>query len=169
MLALSLLLCAAGVKAMLGFKIEAIKISDKQAFCSDNCAFEGAYFLNDGRVCAVKELVVQLNTAGLESPEPYKYTCAEAALTKGDRSTRPRKNGEEPRKCLLEDIDESSGLPGGIQCALDRFAGDGVELRLVEQLSEVKKLLGLPASQEAQGCKEATDGATQNEPREVSF
>lgn len=54
MLALSLLLCAAGVKAMLGIKIEAIQISDNEYFCADACAFDDAFFQDDGTVCAAK-------------------------------------------------------------------------------------------------------------------
>ncbi|KAK8912830.1 hypothetical protein H634G_09313 [Metarhizium anisopliae BRIP 53293] len=165
MLALSLLLCAAGVKAMLGMEISSIQISDNQYFCPENCAFQGAYFGINQRVCALKELVVQLNTTGMANPDPrLKYNCAEAALT-----TRPREKGEEADHCRPKELDKSLPIDG--QCSSFKFGDskDNVEVRPVEQLSEVLKLLGLPASQEAQGCKEATDRAAQIEPRQRSL
>ncbi|KAH0592433.1 hypothetical protein MHUMG1_09819 [Metarhizium humberi] len=149
MLALSLLLCAAGVKAMLGIKIEAIQISDNEYFCADACAFDDAFFQDDGTVCAAKELVVVLDDEGKVDPYGIDYVCAEAADP--DWSTRPPKNGAEPDTCDLGESDASS--PVGASCRENRInpnkSQNGTEVKVgpLEQLSEVKKMLGLPASQ----------------------
>lgn len=169
MLALSLLLCAAGVKAMLGIRVSAIQLKDGRIVCSDNCAIDEAYLADDGSVCGPQEVVVQLDNNGNEQFYP-KYVCAEAASTQPGWSTRPRKNGEEPDNCPPKELDKSS--PIDAQCASTRMDNSNgkVEVRQLEQLAEVKKMLGLSASQEVQGCTQATNGsATTKVPRRVSF
>ncbi|KID66189.1 uncharacterized protein G6M90_00g068060 [Metarhizium brunneum] len=159
MLALSFLLCAAGVKAMLGIKVDGVEITDKEYVCADDCTFEGVWFGENGNVCAAKELVVVLHD-GKVNPKNIEYACAEAANP--EWSTRPPMNGEEPESCFLDKIDPLS--PVKYNCEAKRISKDKkVDVNadpVLEQWSEVRKMLGLPPSQEAQGCGQATDGAT---------
>lgn len=147
MLALSLLLCAAGVKAMLGIKVDSVHISDTQYICSNNCAFDGAFFQDDGGVCAMKELVVVIDKEGEEDPEELDFYCAEGASSNPHArlSTRPPKNGEEPYSCDLYKIDPSPPERNG--CEAQRLNGDNSQNTtegnagpVLEQWSEVKKM-----------------------------
>ncbi|EFZ03844.1 hypothetical protein X797_012109 [Metarhizium robertsii] len=156
MLALSLLLGAAGVKAMLGIKVSTVQLSDNEIFCSDNCAFSGTYFGDDGSVCPEKEIVVQLDDKGVENPEPYKYVCAEAASKTPGWSVRPRKNGEEPPSCDVQEVTKS--LPMDAQCISNKQFGSSGKLE-VAQWSDLKKQLEL-ASAGQEGDK--VDKSTSN-------
>ncbi|KAK9444745.1 hypothetical protein VB005_01809 [Metarhizium brunneum] len=168
MLALSFLLCAAGVKAMLGIKIDGVQISDNEYVCAEGCAFDGVFFQDDGSVCAVEELVVALNDDGKVDPNNMEYVCAEAAeASKAYWSTRPRKNGEEPESCFLDEIDPSA--PVKYICESKRLNKDKkVDVNadpVLGQWSEVRKMLGLPPSQEEEG----SSWEEKIDPREVSF
>ncbi|KAF5128505.1 hypothetical protein E5D57_009445 [Metarhizium anisopliae] len=164
MLALSFLLCAAGVKAMLGIKIDGVEITDKEYICSENCAFGGAYFMDDGNVCATKELLA-IDEEGEVDPEDMGYICAD--LAPGfSKPTRPLKDGEKPYACPLLEVEPSALIK--YECYANRISSNKTDVNadpVLGQWSEVRKMLGLPASQE----EEAKGWEEEIEPREVSF
>ncbi|KGQ03561.1 hypothetical protein BBAD15_g11212 [Beauveria bassiana D1-5] len=106
MLTLPLLLStAAGVNAVLGGRVSAIKTSDKSFFCTENCVFDGIYFDQRGYYCPEKEVISKMDAKG-DIDRYLPFDCTGAKLPLGF-SERQRFNGEEPPKYDILDSKNS--------------------------------------------------------------
>lgn len=126
MLALSLLLsAAAGVNAMLGSDIKAVKISNTTYFCPNDCTFGRGFFQRVGHLCLDNEIVILSD----EYSEEF-YAC---------NGTSPKGWRVQPDDGLApECIPETSTATEPDLCWSDRFGEVGTK---IVQWSELEKIL----------------------------
>ncbi|KID82828.1 hypothetical protein MGU_09835 [Metarhizium guizhouense ARSEF 977] len=75
MLALSLLLSAVGVNAILGGEVAGVLVSDKEFFCANDCAYKGVFFERRGTWCTRNDTTAIVNSEGVAHPR-YPHACA---------------------------------------------------------------------------------------------
>lgn len=145
MLTLSLLLGAAvGVNAIIGGEIDAIKISETQFICSEDCVHQAVYFSSGGYACPSKEILVRVDGKGNDLPEPFSgsiFDC-EGKKAPAGGSLRPLASGDELFDCDLYKITD----PDRIAC--NSFKSPGSGSKTVEWSDIAKELESAGAPQQ---------------------
>ncbi|KAM3510735.1 hypothetical protein MY11210_005608 [Beauveria gryllotalpidicola] len=151
MLTLSLLLsAAAGVNAIAGGNVEAIRLPGKSYICADNCAFQGVFFSQSGFFCPNDDTVVRVDDKGNldDSWSGTAFQCAGEKVRTG-LTTRQPSDGEKPFVCMAQEITTRDYF----DCAASKMGGGDGPKKAVEW-SDVEKELKLatenkPAPEEA--------------------
>ncbi|PQK09585.1 hypothetical protein BB8028_0001g16540 [Beauveria bassiana] len=152
MLALSLLLtAAAGVNAMVGREVKAVKLSEKSYICADDCTHEGVFFAQKGYFCPENETIIKVQVKG--NTEFHFYDCDGTKLETGF-SQRQRASGEEPPKCGVSEFEDSDEETF---CSSFRSGGGGAGKTV--QWSDVEKELKSASSEGGNGTPEENEPA----------
>ncbi|KAH0593326.1 hypothetical protein MHUMG1_09048 [Metarhizium humberi] len=153
MLALSLLLSAVGVNAILGGEVAGVLVSDKEFFCANDCAYKDVFFEQGGKWCTRNDTTAIVNSEGLAHPR-YPHACAGSRVPEGWQE-RALKNGEEPKQCYVYEPTE----PFDYFCEGDKSASGNAK-NVNVQWSELEKKLA-PASSTNSASQEGEQGATE--------
>ncbi|KAM3554065.1 hypothetical protein ARSEF4850_006623 [Beauveria asiatica] len=144
MLTLPLLLgAAAGVHAILGGEVLGVKVAEGEYVCADDCAYNTAFLGQSGFYCPLEEAVHRVKSDGTDDTE-FPYQCAGDKIPKG-YTERPRREGEEPRKCVLAE--------GESECLSNRSIGGPEHPKIIEW-SELAEQLKKAQSQDEQSSPE---------------
>ncbi|KAM3454103.1 hypothetical protein NHJ6243_008965 [Beauveria neobassiana] len=160
MFALPLLLsAAAGVNAILGGEVRAVKISDTSYICAESCVHDGVFFAQRGYFCPEKEAVLVVSLKFPDFPIP---DCTGATHREGFSERQPS-SGEELPKCgIHKSVDNEPDL-----CFFYRDSGSG-KVKKTIQWSDVEKELESSATSEGggQGTPEENQPAAQKLPQQ---
>ncbi|KID95209.1 hypothetical protein MAJ_08843, partial [Metarhizium majus ARSEF 297] len=153
MLALSLLLSAVGVNAILGGEVAGVLVSDKEFFCANDCAYKDVFFEQRGTWCTRNDTTAIVNSEGVAHPW-YPHACAGSPIPEGWQELA-LKNGEEPKQCYVYEPTE----PVDYLCTGDKSAGGNAK-NVNVQWSELEKKLA-QASSTNSASQEGEQGAAE--------